>query len=480
MSVINTNVNSLIAQRSLAQNNTNLNTSLERLSTGLQINSGADNPAGLIAGLSLQQEQTGIQTAINNASLAGNVIGTAEGGLNEVSSLLTQLQGLVGQAANSGGLSSDEVSADQLQVDSILTTINRISGSTSFEGTQLLNGNLAYTTSGVGSAVSNLQVNSAIVPDGGTVAVAVQVVSSAKTAKLTYTGGNISGSTVTLQVAGNLGSTQLSFASGTSVSSIATAINGVKNSTGLSAQVSGTDLRVNSTQFGSAQFASIQVIAGKLKSNFSSTKSTGADANVTINGAAANVQGLAVSYRNSSLDVSLNISADLDKPNSSTFYVTGGGATFQLGSQVTQAGKASIGVQSVSTGNLGDAFNGYLSSLGSGGANDLSSNNLSTAQNVLNSAISQVSTLRGRLGAFQTFTIGSTVSSLGVAYENVSSRRIGDHGYRFRGGNVESDPRPDPVAGRDHRVVSGEFSAGQRAVAPPGPLSPRDLRPTRG
>ncbi len=84
-SVINTNVSSLIAQNSLLQNNTNLNTSLERLSTGLQINSGADNPAGLIAGLALQQEQTGIQTAINNASLAGNVIGTAEGGLNEVS-----------------------------------------------------------------------------------------------------------------------------------------------------------------------------------------------------------------------------------------------------------------------------------------------------------------------------------------------------------------------------------------------------------
>jgi flagellin len=421
MSVINTNVNSLIAQRSLSQNNTNLNTALERLSTGLQINSGADNPAGLIAGLSLQQEQTGIQTAINNASLAGNVIGTAEGGLNEVSSLLTQLQGLVGQAANTGGLSSSETAADQLQVDSILSTVNRISNSTTFEGTQLLNGNLAYTTSGVGSAVSNLQINSALVPDGGTVGVAVQVVSSAKTAAITYAGGAISGNTVTLQVAGNLGSTQLSFASGTSVSSIATAINGVKTSTGLSAQVSGTDLRINSTQYGSAQFATVQVISGTLKSAFSATKSTGTDANVTINGAAAEVSGLAVSYRNADLDVSLNIATNFDKPNSSTFYVTGGGATFALGSQVNQDNNASIGIQSVSTGDLGDSFNGYLSSIGSGGANDLSSNNLSTAQNILNSAITQVSSLRGRLGAFQTFTIGSTVSSLGVAYENVSA-----------------------------------------------------------
>jgi flagellin len=421
MSVINTNVSSLIAQRSLAQNNTALNTSLERLSTGLQINSGADNPAGLIAGLSLQQEQTGIQTAISNASLAGNVIGTAEGGLNEVSSLLIQLQGLIGQAANSGALSSDEVAANQLQVDSILSTINRISQSTSFEGSQLLNGSLAYTTSSVGSAVTNLQINSALVPDGGNVAVAVQVVSSAKTAALTYQGGAISGNTVTLQIAGNLGSTQLSFASGTSVSSIATAVNGVKNSTGLSAQVSGTALRVNSTQYGSAQFASIQVIAGKLAQSFSATKTVGADAGVTINGATAEANGLAISYRNASLDVSLDLATNYDKPTSTTFYVTGGGATFQLGSEVDATNKASIGVSSVSTGDLGDSFNGYLSSIGSGGSNSLSSNNLSTAQNILNSAIGQVSSLRGRLGAFQTFTIGSTVSSLGVSYENVSA-----------------------------------------------------------
>src|SRR5271169_3458613 len=160
MASIVTNVSSLIAQSALAKSQSALNTSLERLSTGLRINSGADDPAGLIASQKLQQEQTGINTAINNASLAGNVIGTAEGGLNEVSSLLTQLQGLVGQAANSGGLSSDQVSADQLQVDSILSTINRIAQSTTFEGTQLLNGNLDYTTSGVtASALGNVQIN---------------------------------------------------------------------------------------------------------------------------------------------------------------------------------------------------------------------------------------------------------------------------------------------------------------------------------
>jgi len=67
MSRINTNVSSLIAQRVLRKNNNSLNTSLERLSTGLKINKGADNPAGLIASENLRLEKSGIAQAIDNA-----------------------------------------------------------------------------------------------------------------------------------------------------------------------------------------------------------------------------------------------------------------------------------------------------------------------------------------------------------------------------------------------------------------------------
>jgi flagellin len=269
--------------------------------------------------------------------------------------------------------------------------------------------------------VTALQVNSALVPDGGTVGVAVQVVSSGKTGTVTYTGGTVTGSTVTLQVAGNIGSTQLSFASGTTISSIVTAINGVKTSTGLSAQVSGSDIRINSTQYGSTQFASVQALNGTFSGLSSTNKAFGADADVTVNGATADVAGLAVSYRNSNLDVSFNLASKYDTPGSQTFYITGGGATFALGSSVNATNNASIGIASVSTGSLGNANDGYLSSLGSGGTNSLSTGNLDTAQTILNDAVDQVSSLRGRLGAFQSLTIGSTVNSLGVAYENVSA-----------------------------------------------------------
>ena len=121
MSRINTNVPSLIAVRVLNTNNHGLQTSLQRLSTGYRINSGKDDPAGLIASESLRAEQQATTTAISNAQRADNIIGTAEGALSEVSNLLVSLQGLVGDAANKAGLSQDEKDADQLQVDSILS-----------------------------------------------------------------------------------------------------------------------------------------------------------------------------------------------------------------------------------------------------------------------------------------------------------------------------------------------------------------------
>jgi len=421
MSRINTNVSSLIAQRNLAKNNDQLNTSLERLSTGLKINSGKDNPAGLIASENLKAETSGITTAIDNANRASNILGTAEGGLSEVSNLLVQLQGLVGQSANSGGLSAEETDANQLQVDSILSTINRIAGSTSFQGSKLLNGNLDYTTSSVTtSTISGLHINSAAIAAGSTATVKVDVVTSAQTGKLTSTNGVITGTTVTLEVGGKDGSVQLSFGSGTTVSSIVTAINANTAATGVSAAHSGTALVVNSTEVGSDSFVSLKALTGTY--TVSGAKDAGTDATVTVNGAAASVKGKTVSYRTGSLDVEFDITDALNhNAATKTFGITGGGATFALGSKVTEADKASIGIASVSTGSLGSSSTGFLSTLGSGGANDLTGTNLVSAQKILDKAIKQVSSLRGRIGAFQKFTIGSTVNALGVAYENASA-----------------------------------------------------------
>ncbi len=426
MSRINTNVSSLIAQRALATNQSQLNTSLQRLSTGLQINSGADNPSGLIASQALNAEKTGIQTAINNASVANNVIGTAEGGLNEVSNLLTQLTGLVNQSANTGGLSSDEISANQLQVDSILNTINRIAGSTTFQGTQLLNGNFGYTTSNAAaSAFSSININSANLAANKAEAVVVQVTNSATVGQVAHTGtGNaLGGSAVTLQISGANGTQQLSFAGSTTFAQIATAINNISSTTGVTASANGSsNITFKAANFGSDQYVSVASISGTFGiTGGTGGKDFGTDAKVQVNGAAASAQGLNVTYRDQNLDVALTLSTALNAGKTKTFGITGGGANFNLGSTVTDGNKASIGIQSVSTGSLGDGSLGFLSTLASGGKNALNSASLNTAQSIVNEAISQVATLRGRLGAFQDYTIGSTTNSLGVAYENVSA-----------------------------------------------------------
>ena len=418
MSVINTNIASLEAQVQLNKNNGTLATSLQRLSTGLKINSGKDDPAGLIASEQLKSEVAGINQAISNSTRAGNVLNTAEGALSEVSNLLLQVQSLTSEAANTGAMSQQEIAANQLQVDSILNSINRISNTTQFNGVQLLNGSLDYTTSGVAStAISTLQINAAKLPEGGFQTIAVQVTASAALGEVDFAGTTVT-SSVTISVGGNLGTEQLSFAAGTSTSAIAVATNQLAASTGVSAVVSGGTLRFTSTQFGSDQFVSIKSVSG----TFTDGKAFGKDAGVNINGEAANVHGLDASVSNGDLDIDIDLSQSFGQSTGSTsFDITGGGAKFQIGSEVDRQGQIQIGIGSVNTDSLGNGVIGFLSSLGSGGANSLVSGNTIQAQTILTNAISQIATLRGRLGALQTDVIDTNVNSLQVALENVTA-----------------------------------------------------------
>src|SRR5271170_1866321 len=114
MGSINTNVAALQAQIGLTNSQGQLNTALQRLSTGLRINTGADDPAGLIASNSLESEIAGLNQAVSNSQTAINVISTADGALNEISSLLLNIKSLVVESANSGALSTTELQANQL------------------------------------------------------------------------------------------------------------------------------------------------------------------------------------------------------------------------------------------------------------------------------------------------------------------------------------------------------------------------------
>ena len=119
MTRINTNVGSLIGRNNLASANNSLSQSLTRLSTGLRINTGADDPAGLIASENLRSDITSIERAISNTERAEQVIATADSALGQVSSLLNDIRGLVTESANSGALSDDQIASQLADQDGI-------------------------------------------------------------------------------------------------------------------------------------------------------------------------------------------------------------------------------------------------------------------------------------------------------------------------------------------------------------------------
>jgi flagellin len=458
MSRINTNPSSLIAQRNLAVNNKTLNTTLERLSTGLRINRGKDDPAGLIASENLRAEKSGLSAAISNADRTDQLVNIAEGGLQELSNLLTDLRGLVTNSANNAGLSAEEKTANQLQIDSILQTVDRLADSTNFQGVKLLNGNFDFQTSNVAGGVTDYRVNAAKVAKGQNINVQAIITTSAQTGALylsTGTSLNLAGSgqQFTFEISGRLGSRELSFASSTSRADIVAAVNTFKDVTGVSASVftSGTSngISLRSTDYGSDAFVSVQVVnaasitggAGIYRSvatngnaidtasgtAFASAtngvRDVGQDLVATINGVAATAKGRSARINTDFLDVDItfNTATATALGSVSAFTITGGGAEFQLAGRVDIAGKVALGIQNVAARKLGNSDVGFLSSLASGKSFNVVDGDLSKASRVIEEGIRQISGLRGRLGAFQKNTVGATIRNLNISLENTTA-----------------------------------------------------------
>ena len=453
MSRINNNVNSLIAQRILGQQNKGLSKSLERLSTGLRVNRGADDPAGLIASEKLRAEKTRISAALSNTERAEQVANIAEGGLQEISNLLTEVQSLVSQTASESGLSVEEKEANQQQIDAILGAIDQIANTTSFQGTKLLNGNFDFKVEGVDSDVADFQINGAKIADGSDVAVQAIITTSAQHAGVFLSAGaanlNLTDSDArfVLELAGTKGSRQFSFASGTALTDVADAINNFKSITGVSAAVSGTGLVLKTEGFGSAEFVSVDVVddggqAGSvhlLSTNNEDRASTvgptafsavtaairddGQDIGAIINGVTARGKGKIASVANDALDLSLTFSDSAAQTIATVdaLTVTDGGAKFNIGPTVDIGNQVRLGLGNVAARKLGTESAGFLDALGSGKASNLVDGNLEDAQEIITAAIDKVSSLRGRIGAFQKFTVGSAINALGVALENTTS-----------------------------------------------------------
>lgn len=434
MARINTNVPALVAQTNLRRSQRDLQTSLERLSSGLRINRGADDPAGLIVSENLRSEIAGVTQAIDNSQRAVNVIATAEGALNEVAALLVDVQGLVVQAANKGAMSPEEIKANQLQINSAVESITRIANTTTFAGQHLLNGALDYVTSGVNkSVIQTYQVFGTRFGQQPYVPVNVAVTTSAQKAELEFRTSMVTGGNITVELKGNQGVATLNLTAGTTASQIVLAVNTASDSTGVTASLinaanPASGVVFTSAGYGTKALVSIDTLPSSGAGSFVTVNSdglvdgldTGRDAVASVNGARATADGLNLVLNSTSLDLALTLDETFGV-GSTNFAIVSGGALFQLGPRVDTNQQTNLAIQSIAASRLGNGTVGYLSEIVEGGGKSIMEDKAAESSLIVQEAIRQVSVLRGRLGAFEKNTLQTNINSLSITKENLTA-----------------------------------------------------------
>src|SRR5271168_4822586 len=152
--VLNTNINSLIAQNNLTGSQASLAQALTRLSSGLRVNSAADDAAGLAIAQQFTTQVNGTNQAINNANDAVSEAQTAGGALNTIVNNLQSIRTLAVESANGSNSASDRAALDQ-EVQQQIAEITRIASQTSFNGQNVLDGSSGITTYQVGANVGD-------------------------------------------------------------------------------------------------------------------------------------------------------------------------------------------------------------------------------------------------------------------------------------------------------------------------------------
>ena len=148
--VINTNVASLNAQRSLTASGAELKTAMERLSSGKKINSASDDAAGFAIAERMTAQIRGLNMAAKNASDGLSMLATIENATNDITGMLHRMRELAVQGINDTNGTQDRAYL-QLEVDALMEEINRVASDTQYNGKSVLNGSLANTVDGSGN-----------------------------------------------------------------------------------------------------------------------------------------------------------------------------------------------------------------------------------------------------------------------------------------------------------------------------------------
>ena len=258
--VINTNVASLNAQRNLSTSQNTLSTALQRLSSGLRINTAKDDAAGLAIADRMTSQIQGLDQARRNANDGISLSQTAEGALAQSGEILQRIRELAIQSANATNSASDRQSLNS-EVSQLVTEVTRIANSTTFNGLKILDGTyqgqqfqvgaVANQTIGVsiqGSAAKDLANNTVSGTGTGTTGLG----GASAGANTAPAGNGIAAQTVT--VSGSNGSANITVAANDQASAIAAAINAQSGSTSVNALAS-TSATLAVSNVGSVSFS---------------------------------------------------------------------------------------------------------------------------------------------------------------------------------------------------------------------------------
>jgi len=427
---INTNLSAMTALNSLNQNGEAFNQSVTRLSTGLRINSAADDPAGLVIANQFQAQLTGISQALSNNQDGINYLKTAEGALDEVNSLLNTARGLAVSSANSATLDSPQIQANETQLQSIMASITRISQQTQFGTKHLLDGSAGVSASITDAASLDAlniggQFNGTALTQNS--AVTLNVTTAATQAVITVANANFTAAT-SLVSAGSFtinGTTFTTSASDT-IGAVIQEINQASGQTGVTAVLNpGNGLQLYSTTYGSKGQINVTDSNGVLYGAATNASAAGTDAvaTVTING--TNVTFTGGLNGNDGLTLMDSDGNSLRLTEAGNNAATGailvgqvlvGSATFQIGANPNQTATFSLANFAASQLGTGAVTGKNLSNIDFNTAADAT-----VAMQVIDQAINQVSSARGGMGAFESDVLQANAQSLTAEQQNLTA-----------------------------------------------------------
>jgi len=409
---INHNIGSINALRNLSRTESSVSKSLERLSSGLRVNRGADDPAGLVISENMRAQITGIRQAVENAQTATSMMQTAEGAMNEIHNLLNSIRELSIHAANEGANDSVMLSADQDEIDNAISTINSIANQTQFGIKKMLDGSSGISGSITGTAATFVSATENTTEGTYNINITTQAEQAQGTAGTAQTANLAADETVTIN------GVDIELTAGMSQDQVKSELNNYNSSTGVTVTESANQLVFMSDEYGDD--VSISVVSDTAAAVDSTGIGTVAitDAGVDIggdfSGNAATGDGTVLTGDVGTAAEGLAISSSAAAAGSVT--VDDNSLVFQVGANKGQT--VTIAINALNSTNIG-------TQVGDNQFNNLSEIDVRTSDGaqdaieIIDKAIQQVSAKRGEIGVFQKNTLESSTANLTVSEENL-------------------------------------------------------------